>query len=127
LIFAFSVVITVSNFIFFIHSNCLLTISSYLRPHFVRWSRVKTTYDTYANEELSDSGSEASDDDFVDMNAKDMNDYDMAGSVEAGLDFDPDLNKMSITPKSMKYGFQAQMEGRMPSNIRLSTATESFV
>lgn len=113
---------------FFPFDPCLLKKSeSYLRPHFVRWSKVRTTYDTYANEELSDSGSEASDDDFVDMNAKDMNDYDMAGSVEAGLDFDPDLNKMSITPKSMKYGFQAQTEGRMPSNIRLSTTTESFV
>ena len=81
----------------------MLTNSSYVRPHFVRWSRVRTTYDTYANEELSDSGSEASDDDFVDMNAKEMLDYDMTGSVDAGLDFVPDLNKMSITPKSTKY------------------------
>jgi RNA polymerase I-specific transcription initiation factor RRN3 len=55
----------------------VLTNSSYFRPHFVRWSKVRTTYDTYANEELSVSGSEASDDDFVDMNAKDMIDYDM--------------------------------------------------
>ncbi|KAI5425972.1 RNA polymerase I-specific transcription initiation factor rrn3 [Lathyrus oleraceus] len=100
---------------FFPFDPCLLKKSeSYIRPHFVRWSRVKTTY---GDEEDSDSGSEASDDDFVDRNANDildkrkrnandMIDDDMVGSVGAGLDFDPDLNKMSITPKSFKYGFK---------------------
>ena len=94
---------------FFPFDPCLLKKSEgYLRPHFVRWSRVRTTYD---DEEDSDSGSEASDDEFVDLNAKDMMvDDDMIGSVVAGLDFDPDLNKMSITPKSFKYGFKEQME-----------------
>ncbi|CAL5214648.1 unnamed protein product [Lathyrus oleraceus] len=94
---------------FFPFDPCLLKKSeSYLRPHFVRWSRVRTTY---GDEEESDSGSEASDDDFVDLNAKDMiDDDDMIGSVGAGLDFDPDLNKMSITPKSFKFGFKEQME-----------------
>lgn len=97
----------------------MLNISSYLKPHFVHWSRVRTTYDTNDNDEDSDSGSEASDDDFVDGNAKDSIDDDMIMGVEAGLDFDADLNKMSITPKSMKYGFVTQMERgmRMPTRI----------
>ncbi|CAI8614564.1 unnamed protein product [Vicia faba] len=93
---------------FFPFDPCLLKKSeSFIRPHFVRWSRVKTTY---GDEEESDSGSEASDDNFVDRNANDMIDDDMVGSVGAGRDFDPDLNKMSITPKSFKYRFKEQME-----------------
>lgn len=105
---------------FFPFDPCLLKKSqSYLKPHFVHWSRVRTTYDTNDNDEDSDSGSEASDDDFVDGNAKDSIDDDMMMGVEAGLDFDADLNKMSITPKSMKYGFVTQMERgmRMPTRI----------
>ncbi|XP_058731125.1 RNA polymerase I-specific transcription initiation factor rrn3-like [Vicia villosa] len=95
---------------FFPFDPCLLKKSeSYLRPHFVRWSRVRTTYGD-EEEEDSDSGSEASDDEFVDLNAKDMVDDDMIGSVGAGLEFDPDLNKMSITPKPFKYGFKELME-----------------
>lgn len=75
-------------------------VSRYIKPHFVRWSRVRTTYDD-GNDELSDSGSEASDDDLV-------------GRNEAGFDFDPDLSKMSITPKkSLKFGGGTQMNGCM--------------
>ncbi|GAU41595.1 hypothetical protein TSUD_196640 [Trifolium subterraneum] len=111
---------------FFPFDPCLLEKSeSYLRPHFVRWSRVKTTYDTHNIEDDSDCESEEpSDDDFLDMNAKDMIDDDMTGSVEADHDFHPDLNKMSITPKPMKYGFQEQMERGM--RIRRSTSPESL-
>ncbi|TKY58400.1 RNA polymerase I-specific transcription initiation factor RRN3 [Spatholobus suberectus] len=102
-------------------------IQSYIKPHFVRWSKVRTTYDDDDNDEVSDSGSEVSDDDFVDRNTKDMIDDDMMVSVE-GLDF-PDLNKMSITPKkSFKYGFETQLEQcmRMPARIRPSTSPESL-
>lgn len=103
----------------------MLTASSYIRPHFVRWSKVRTTYDD--NDEASDSGSEVSDDDdFVDRNAKDMIDDDMMVSVE-GLDFNPDLNKMSITPKtSSKFGFELDRSKRMPARIRPSTSPESL-
>ncbi|PNX95920.1 RNA polymerase I-specific transcription initiation factor RRN3-like protein [Trifolium pratense] len=114
---------------FFPFDPCLLEKSeSYIRPHFVRWSRVKTTYDTHNIEDDSDCESEASDDDFLDMNAKDMIDDDMIGSVEADHDFHPDLNKMSITPKPMKYGFQEQMERgtRTLSKTRRSTSPESL-
>ncbi|TKY58404.1 RNA polymerase I-specific transcription initiation factor RRN3 [Spatholobus suberectus] len=113
---------------FFPFDPCLLKRSeSYIKPHFVRWSKVRTTYDDDDNDEVSDSGSEVSDDDFVDRNTKDMIDDDMMVSVE-GLDF-PDLNKMSITPKkSFKYGFETQLEQcmRMPARIRPSTSPESL-
>lgn len=103
---------------FFPFDPCLLKKSeSYIKPHFVRWSRVRTTYDGDDNDEVSDSGSEVSDDDFVDLNVKDMIDDDMMVSVEPGLDFHPDLNKMSITPK---------MSTRMPARIRPSTSPESL-
>ncbi|RDX66034.1 RNA polymerase I-specific transcription initiation factor RRN3, partial [Mucuna pruriens] len=115
---------------FFPFDPCLLKKSeSYIRPHFVRWSKVRTTYDNDDNnDEVSDSGSEVSDDDFVDRNAKDMIDDDMMVCVE-GLDFNPDLNKMSITPKkSLKYGFETQLDRctRMPARIRPSTSPESL-
>lgn len=111
---------------FFPFDPCLLKKSeSYIRPHFVRWSKVRTTYDDDDDNEVSDSGSEASDDDFVDRNAMDMIDDDMMVSVE-GLDFTPDLNKMSITPKnSLKYGFETRCS-RMPARIRPSTSPESL-
>ncbi|TKY48156.1 RNA polymerase I-specific transcription initiation factor RRN3 [Spatholobus suberectus] len=113
---------------FFPFDPCLLKRSeSYIRPHFVRWSKVRTTYDDDENDEVSDSGGEVSDDDFVERNAKDMIDDDMMVSIE-GLDF-PDLNKMSITPKkSLKYGFETQLERctQMPARIRPSTSPESL-
>ncbi|CAJ1949485.1 unnamed protein product [Sphenostylis stenocarpa] len=110
---------------FFPFDPCLLKKSeSYIRPHFVRWSKVRTTYDDEEEEdidEVSDSGSEVSDDDFVDRNTKDMIDEDMIVTVE-DLDFNADLNKMSITPKnSLKHGLM-----RMPARIRPSTSPESL-
>lgn len=108
----------------------MLTVSSYIKSHFVRWSRIRTTYDGDVNvDEVSDSEGEVSDDDFVDRNAKDMIDDDMMVSVEAGLDFDPDLNKMSITPKNtLRFGCETQLERctRMPARIRPSTSPESL-
>jgi len=105
---------------FSLHSNSQF-VTSYIRPHFVRWSKVRTTYDEDDDDigEVSDSGSEVSDDDFVDTNTRDMIDDDLMVTVE-DLDFNPDLNKMSITPKnSLKYG-------RMPARIRPSTSPESL-
>jgi len=93
--------------------------TSYIRPHFVRWSKVRTTYDDDIDE-VSDLGSEVSADDFVDRNAEDIIDGDVMVTVE-DLDFNPDLNKMSITPKnSLKYAI------RMPARIRPSTSPESL-
>ncbi|XP_052724174.1 uncharacterized protein LOC108347665 isoform X4 [Vigna angularis] len=107
---------------FFPFDPCLLKKSeSYIRPHFVRWSKVRTTYDDDDDNvsEVSESGSEVTDDDFVDTNTKDMIDDDMMVTVE-DLDFNPNLNKMSITPKnSLKHL-------RMPARIRPSTSPESL-
>ncbi|WVZ21138.1 hypothetical protein V8G54_008460 [Vigna mungo] len=107
---------------FFPFDPCLLKKSeSYIRPHFVRWYKVRTTYDDDDDNvsEVSESGSEVTDDDFVDTNTKDMIDDDMMVTVE-DLDFNPDLNKMSITPKnSLKHL-------RMPARIRPSTSPESL-
>ncbi|XP_027345826.1 RNA polymerase I-specific transcription initiation factor RRN3 [Abrus precatorius] len=113
---------------FFPFDPCLLKKSeSYIRPFFVRWSKVRTTYDSDDNDEVSDSGSEVSDDDFIDRNAKDMIDDDMMVSVEVGLGFNPDLNKMSITPKqSLTYETQLERCTRMPARIRPSTSPESL-
>ncbi|KAK7278977.1 hypothetical protein RJT34_24018 [Clitoria ternatea] len=117
---------------FFPFDPCLLKKSeSYIRPHFVRWSNVRTTYDNDDNDEVSDSDSEASDDDFVDRNARGMTDDEMAVSVDdVGLDFDPNLNKMSITPKNtpLKSRYETQLEQctRMPARIRPSTSPESL-
>jgi len=95
-------------------------VTSYIRPHFVRWSKVRTTYDDDIDE-VSDNDSEVSDDDFVGRNTEEIiDDDDMVVTVE-DLDFNPDLNKMSITPKSsLKYGM------RMPARIRPSTSPESL-
>ncbi|XP_057440029.1 uncharacterized protein LOC130731846 [Lotus japonicus] len=61
---------------FFPFDPCLSKKSeSYIRPHFVRWSRVRTTYDSDDDED----GSEMSHDDFVDRNAKEL---DMMVSVQ---------------------------------------------
>lgn len=75
---------------------------------------MKTTYDSDDDED----GSEMSDDDFVDRNAEEL---DMMVSVE-GLDFDADLNKMSITPNNNSL----KQRMRMPARIRPSTSPESL-
>ncbi|MED6194052.1 hypothetical protein PIB30_024819 [Stylosanthes scabra] len=110
---------------FFPFDPCLLKKSeSYIRPHFARWSKIKC--DGADDGEFSESGSEASDDDFADMNENDMIEGDMMVSVQAGLDFDPDLNRMSITPKNKPLLHLHQQNARMPARIRPSTSPESL-
>ncbi|CAJ1942177.1 unnamed protein product [Sphenostylis stenocarpa] len=108
---------------FFPFDPCLLKkTESYIRPHFARWSKVSATYDDDDGiNEVSDSGIDVSDDDYVHGNAEDMIDGgDMMVPVE-DLDFSPDFNKMSATPKnSLKYGT------RMPARIRPSSSPESL-
>ncbi|RYR08519.1 hypothetical protein Ahy_B05g076254 isoform A [Arachis hypogaea] len=110
---------------FFPFDPCLLKKSeSYIRPHFARWSKIKC--DGANDGDLSESGSDASDDEFVDMNENDMIEDDMTVSVQAGLDFDPDLNRMSITPKNKFLLHFQQQNARMPARIRPSTSPESL-
>ncbi|CAL0330808.1 unnamed protein product [Lupinus luteus] len=102
---------------FFPFDPCLLKKSeSYIKPHFVRWSKVKTTYDS-DNGDLSDSGSDVSDDEFGDGNAEEMIDDDMMVNI-VGID----LNRMSITPKNRSFKQFTQM----PASIRPSTTPGSL-
>ncbi|KAE9614562.1 putative RNA polymerase I specific transcription initiation factor RRN3, armadillo-like helical [Lupinus albus] len=101
--------------IFFPFDPCLLKKSeSYIKPHFVRWSKVKTTYDSDDNDDFSDSGSDVSVNDVVESNADDIFDEDMMLNV-VGFDF----NRMSITPKNRPL----KLTG-MPALIRPSTSPE---
>ncbi|KAE9607849.1 putative RNA polymerase I specific transcription initiation factor RRN3 [Lupinus albus] len=105
---------------FFPFDPCLLKKSeSYIKPHFVRWSKVKTTYDS-DNGDLSDSGSDVSDDDFGDGDAEEMIDDDMMVNI-VGID----LNRMSITPKNRSFR-QLEQSTRMPASIRPSTTPGSL-
>ncbi|KAL4349518.1 hypothetical protein AHAS_Ahas10G0050000 [Arachis hypogaea] len=96
----------------------------YIRPHFARWSKIKC--DGADDDEFSESGSDASDDEFADMNENDTIEDDMTMSVQAGLDFNPDLNRMSITPKNKSLLHFQQQNARMPARIRPSTSPESL-
>ncbi|KAL1370670.1 uncharacterized protein [Arachis hypogaea] len=110
---------------FFPFDPCLLKKSeSYIRPHFARWSKIKC--DGADDGEFSESGSDASDDEFADMNENDMIEDDMTVSIQAGLDFNPDLNRMSITPKNKSLLHFQQQNARMPARIRPSTSPESL-
>ncbi|OIV93820.1 hypothetical protein TanjilG_03783 [Lupinus angustifolius] len=105
---------------FFPFDPCLLKKSeSYIKPHFVRWSKVKTMYDS-DNGDLSDSGSDVSDEEFGDGNAEEMIDDDMMVNI-VGID----LNRMSITPKNRSFK-QLEQFTRMPASIRPSTTPGSL-
>ncbi|KAL5820962.1 hypothetical protein ACOSQ3_022844 [Xanthoceras sorbifolium] len=115
---------------FFPFDPCLLKkCDSFIRPNFVYWSMVRTTY----GREEEDSSDEDAAEDFVDVNGDEVMDDGMGRSFdEHGLDldeFDSALNKMSITPRnSFIYGFEGQLQQprRMPSKIRPSTSPESL-
>ncbi|XP_076946093.1 RNA polymerase I-specific transcription initiation factor rrn3-like [Bidens hawaiensis] len=75
----------------------------FIRPNFIYWSMVRTTYD--------DDEDDVSDDD----------------EGEGDDEFDMNLNKMSITPRdSFMYGGQQDRKMQMPSRIRPSTSPESL-
>ncbi|KAF7829078.1 RNA polymerase I-specific transcription initiation factor RRN3 [Senna tora] len=97
---------------FFPFDPCLLKKSDgYIHKYFIYWSMVRTTYDSDDNIDDEDIGSESENDD----------DTIMGSFEEHGLDIECFLNRMSITPKNSKYGFE-----RMPSRIRPSTSPESL-
>ncbi|XP_076910424.1 RNA polymerase I-specific transcription initiation factor rrn3-like [Bidens hawaiensis] len=73
----------------------------FIRPNFIYWSMVRTTYDDDEDDEdnLTDGDNE----------------------------FDKNLNKMSITPRdSFMFGHQQDRKMQMPSRIRPSTSPESL-
>ncbi|KAL4309247.1 hypothetical protein GQ457_01G039440 [Hibiscus cannabinus] len=105
---------------FFPFDPCLLKrCDSFIRPMFVFWSMVKPTYD-----DDEDDGS--SDDELV-QDLPNENE-DMMNGIDMD-EFDCQLQKMSITPKSTsshKFGGRFQEQARMPSRIRPSTSPESL-
>ncbi|PSS36602.1 RNA polymerase I-specific transcription initiation factor like [Actinidia chinensis var. chinensis] len=117
---------------FFPFDPCLLRKSDrYIRPNFVYWSMVRTTYDDDDEEGSSD---EDVVDGFMGRSVENIAGDAMAASFEEhdlDLDeFDYSMNKMSITPKnSSNFRFGSELYGsamRMPSRIRPSTSPESL-
>ncbi|XP_034683124.1 RNA polymerase I-specific transcription initiation factor rrn3 [Vitis riparia] len=113
---------------FFPFDPCLLKKSDrFIRPNFVYWSMIRTTYD-----DGEDSSDEEPAEDYEASHPDDvMNDDAMARSYDSHdleLDeFDHSMNKMSITPKnSLYYRFGDELKVQMPSRIRPSTSPESL-
>ncbi|KAI4314673.1 hypothetical protein L6164_027561 [Bauhinia variegata] len=109
---------------YFPFDPCLLKSSeSYIREHFIYWSKVKTPCD-------SDDEESSSDDEADDIFERKEEDDAMIESFdEKSLDLDSVLKRMSITPKnSLKYGYERESQEcrRMPSRIRPSTSPESL-
>lgn len=115
----------------------------FIRPNFIFWSLVRTTYDDDDEDEDDDNdddeyedddneGSSDEDDAEDDNDREDATDGGMAISYEDGFDldkFDISMNQMSITPRdSLRYRFGGESQGRlqMPSRIRPSTSPESL-
>ncbi|KAI3815132.1 hypothetical protein L1987_14788 [Smallanthus sonchifolius] len=81
----------------------------FIRPNFIYWQMVRTTYDD--------------DDDDDDEKEEDEDDDDDDGDGE----FDMNLSKMSITPRdSFMFGNHQDRKMQMPSRIRPSTSPESL-
>ncbi|XP_043710994.1 RNA polymerase I-specific transcription initiation factor RRN3-like isoform X2 [Telopea speciosissima] len=107
---------------FFPFDPCLLKkCDRFIRPNFVYWSMVRTTYD-----EEDEAITEEDDNDVVsdDAAARSFDEHDI------DLDeFEYSMNKMSITPRnSSKHGLTSGLRApmRMPAKIRPSTSPESL-
>ncbi|XP_031373298.1 RNA polymerase I-specific transcription initiation factor rrn3 isoform X2 [Punica granatum] len=111
---------------FFPFDPCLLKKSDrYIRPSYIFWSMVQTSY------EDDEEGSSEEDDEEEAFPERNSRDHEMATSFGEREDFDIDefdhaLNKMSITPKTYKWGGDMQPLTRMPSKLRPSTSPESL-
>lgn len=105
----------------------------FIRPNFIFWSMVKTTYDDDEDEDEDAEGSSNEDgEESVDGAVENRGDGMATSFDERDIDmeeFDYALNKMSITPKqSSMYRFGSGLDElvRMPSRIRPSTSPESL-
>ncbi|XP_057791565.1 uncharacterized protein LOC131008638 [Salvia miltiorrhiza] len=113
---------------FFPFDPCLLRkCDSYIRPNYVYWSMVRSTYDEDDDEEGT------SDEDVADayecgngMSIPSDRSHD-EGESDAD-EFDCSLDKMSITPRDLSHKFGGRMQRftQMPSKIRPSTSPESL-
>ncbi|KAG8643947.1 hypothetical protein MANES_11G091200v8 [Manihot esculenta] len=116
---------------FFPFDPCLLKKCdrNFIRPNFVYWKNVKTTY--ASDDEEEDSSDEDINEDFVPMNGESFMEEVVAKSADEQLldidEFDYAMNKMSITPKNgLNFRFGGDVTMQMPSRIRPSTSPESL-
>ncbi|KAL6552211.1 hypothetical protein OROGR_008365 [Orobanche gracilis] len=106
---------------FFPFDPCLLRkCDRYVRPNYIYWSMVKSTYD-------EDDRNSTSDDDVAGNGMGNQDDGDDEENSDAD-EFYCSLDKMSITPRdsSSKFGGRKQKFVQMPSKIRPSTSPESL-
>uniref|UniRef100_A0A2P2LI22 Uncharacterized protein MANES_11G091200 n=3 Tax=Rhizophora mucronata TaxID=61149 RepID=A0A2P2LI22_RHIMU len=114
---------------FFPFDPCLLKNSDrgFIRPNFVYWKNVRTTY---GGHEEDSSDEEIDDNELVVYKGESYMEEGMGRSYEEQDldldDFDFGMNKMSITPRnslSSRFGGEGM---RMPSRLRPSTSPESL-
>ncbi|KAK4427650.1 putative protein C36E8.1 [Sesamum alatum] len=116
---------------FFPFDPCLLRkCDRYIRPNYVYWSMVRSTYDEDDGEGTSDEDVEeayASRDGMSIPDDGSGRSRDDEGDSDAD-EFDYSLDKMSITPRdsSNKFGGRMQRFMQMPSKIRPSASPESL-
>ncbi|KAG8364112.1 hypothetical protein BUALT_Bualt19G0092800 [Buddleja alternifolia] len=117
---------------FFPFDPCLLRkCDRFIRPNYVYWSMVRSTYDDDDDEE--EEGSSDEDDAEVNIENGMSIPHDGSGRSYDEGNFDVDefnysLDKMSITPRdsSHKFGGRIQRHMQMPSRIRPSMSPESL-
>ncbi|XP_022888473.1 RNA polymerase I-specific transcription initiation factor RRN3-like isoform X1 [Olea europaea var. sylvestris] len=109
--------------VFFPFDPCLLRKSDrFIRPNFVYWSMVRSSY--YEDEEAESASDEDIDEVGTNMADNISDDEGIAHFDE----FDYSLDKMSITPRDSSAKFGGRIHGfvQMPSKIRPSTSPESL-
>ncbi|KAL1829201.1 hypothetical protein DCAR_0208522 [Daucus carota subsp. sativus] len=99
----------------------------FIRPNFIFWSMVRTTYEDDDEDEDEDGDqSEGSTDEDIENDSRDDDRIAMSFEDDLAIDeFDNSLNKMSITPKNYN-GAQLQGYKQMPSRIRPSASPVSL-
>ncbi|XP_022897900.1 RNA polymerase I-specific transcription initiation factor RRN3-like [Olea europaea var. sylvestris] len=108
---------------FFPFDPCLLRKSDrFIRPNFVYWSMVRSSY--YEDEE----DESASDEDITEAGVDMADDISVDEDIAHFDEFDYSLDKMSITPRDSSAKFGGRVHGfvQMPSKIRPSTSPESL-
>lgn len=111
---------------FFPFDPCLLKRTDrFIRPNFVYWSMVQSSY-------YDDDNEVTSDEDIAHRSKAFDNGTEVDEDSDLDLDeFDCSLDKMSITPKkpsNLPFGFRGDLRGhmQMPSRLRPSTSPESL-
>ncbi|XP_027074905.2 uncharacterized protein [Coffea arabica] len=124
---------------FFPFDPCLLKKSDrFIRPNFVYWSMVRSTYEEEDDDDDDDDDEEGNSDEDVAEVSNASNRVRMVDDVGRSIDeedsdidedFEYSLNRMSITPKNPTafwLGGKLRDSVQMPSRIRPSTSPESL-